>query len=144
MFIISFLPDWLLILFINLIILVGLFGTCSSYFIKLIPMLAPQAKVLKIAGIVMLVIGVYLRGGYSNEMSWRERVAELEAKVAIAEAQSKESNKALESKVKEKTKVVKELQVVIQERIIKEAAKIDAECKVSPEAIEILNKAAAK
>jgi hypothetical protein len=32
--------------------------------------------------------------------------------------------------------------VVVQERIVKETAKMDAECRVSPEAVGILNQAA--
>ena len=38
--------------------------------------------------------------------------------------------------------LVKEVQYVVQTRIVKDAAKLDMTCRVDPEAIEILNQAA--
>lgn len=129
---------------VNAVLLAGLLGTFSSYFIRFIPPLIPYAGLVKTVGIVLLVIGVYLRGGYGVEMEWRGRVAEMEAKVAAAEAKSKEVNVKIETVVKEKIKVVKEVQVVIQERIKEVEKRIDAQCVVDPEAITILNDAARK
>jgi hypothetical protein len=75
-------------------------------------------------------------------MEWRAKVAELEAKVAIAEQKSTEANVKIQTVVKEKIKYVKETRVVIQEHIKTVEAKIDSICKVAPEAIDILNEAA--
>ena len=129
---------------VNTVLLAGLLGTFSSYFIRFIPPLIPYSGLVKTVGIVLLVIGVYLRGGYGVEMEWRGRVAEMEAKVAIAEAKSKDANVKIETVVKEKIKVVKEVQVVIQERIKEVEKRIDAQCVVDPEVITILNDAARK
>jgi hypothetical protein len=41
-------------------------------------------------------------------MLWRERVAEMEAKVAAAEAKSKDANNQIETKIVERTKVIRE------------------------------------
>ena len=144
MFLLNFIPDSFLIWVVNTILLAGLLGTFSSYFIRFIPPLIPYAGLVKTVGIVLLVAGVYLRGGYGVEMEWRNRVAEMEAKVAIAEAKSKEANTKIETVVKEKIKVVKEVQVVIQERIKEVEKRIDAQCVVDPEVITILNDAARK
>ena len=70
------------------------------------------------------------------------KVAEAEAKIVAAEAKSKETNTVIQTQYRDKVKTVKEVQVVVQERIVKEAAKMDAECKVDLEAIGILNQAA--
>jgi hypothetical protein len=142
MWVLSFLPDAFLFWVINVILVVGLAGTLSSYFIRFIPFLFPYATPVKICGIILLVLGVWFRGGYDVEMAWRNKVADLETKIAVSEQQSKEANTKLETVVKEKVKIVKEIQVVIQDRIVKEASKIDAECKVVPEVITILNDAA--
>ena len=91
---------------------------------------------------MLLVAGIYFKGGYGVEMEWRSKVAELEAKVAVAEAQSKDAITALDKKTKEKVKIVKEVQVVIKERIKEVEKRIDADCKVDPEAINIINDAA--
>jgi hypothetical protein len=88
------------------------------------------------------VLGIYFYGGYSVEMQWREKVRELEAKVALAEEQSKTANAQLETKIVEKTKVIHDLQVVYKEKIVEVASKIDAQCVVAPEALNILNEAA--
>lgn len=142
MWMLSFLPDSFLFWVINIILVLGLIGTLSSFFIRFIPFLFPYATPIKITGIVLLVLGVWFRGGYDVEMAWRERAADLKAKVEISEQQSKEANVKLEAAVQEKVKVVKEIQVVIQDRIVKQAAQMDAKCVVIPEAINILNDAA--
>jgi hypothetical protein len=142
MFLINFLPDFVLLWAINLLLLIGLAGTFSSYIIRFIPPLFPYAKFVKIGGIILLVLGVWFRGGYDVEMEWREKVRELEAKIALAEEQSKTANAQIQTKIVEKTKVIHDLQIVIKEKIVEKQNIIDAECKVAPEAINILNEAA--
>jgi hypothetical protein len=141
-FLLSFLPDSFLLWAINLILLVGLVGTLSSYFIRFIPPLFPYAGLIKTIGIVLLVVGVYFRGGYGVEMEWRARVAEVEAKVAAAEAKSKQVNTVIQKVYVDKVKIVTDTKIVIQEKIVEKEKIIDAECKVAPEAITILNEAA--
>jgi hypothetical protein len=142
MFLLNFIPDSFLIWAINAILLMGLVGTLSSYFIRFIPPLYPYAGLVKTLGIVLLVLGVWFRGGYDVEMEWRDRVKEVEAKVAAAEAESKKVNTVLQKVYVDKIKLVKDLQIVIQERIVEKEKIIDAECKVAPEALDILNEAA--
>ena len=74
MFLLNFIPDSFLIWAINAILLMGLFGTLSSYFIRFIPPLYPYTGLVKTLGIVLLVLGVWFRGGYDVEMEWRDRV----------------------------------------------------------------------
>jgi hypothetical protein len=124
------------------IIAVGLTGVFAGWFGKFIPVYGRYVEYLKPVGIVLLVLGVWLRGGYDTELAWRAKVAEAEAKVVAAEAKSKETNTVIQTQYRDKVKTVKEVQIVVQERIVKEAAKMDAECKVDAEAISILNQAA--
>ena len=147
MWMLSFVPDSLLLWIVNTILVVGAIGSFLSFFVlhKILnkfPALAPYHLLIQIVSIVLLVAGVYLKGGYGVEMAWRERVADLEAKIKVAEAKSEQANIDLAAKQKEKVKVVKEVQVVIKEKIVQVAGKIDAECKVDPEAITIINDAA--
>jgi hypothetical protein len=142
MWLLSFLPDSFLLWIINIILLAGLVGTLSSFFIKFIPPLMPYASGIKIIGIILLVAGVWFRGGYDVEMEWRKRVADLEAKIAIAEEKSKDTNNKIQTKIVEKVKVVKENTVVYRDRIKEVEKIIDKDCKVAPEAIDIHNAAA--
>ena len=147
MWMLSFVPDSLLYWIVNTILVIGAIGSFLSFFVlhKILnkfPALAPYHLLIQIVSIVLLVAGVYLKGGYGVEMAWRERVANLEAKIKVAEAKSEQANIDLAAKQKEKVKVVKEVQVVIKEKIVQVASKIDAECKVDPDAISIINDAA--
>jgi len=142
MWILSFLPDSFLFWIINLILLLGLAGTLSSFFIRFIPFLFPYATPIKITGIVLLVLGVWFRGGYDVEMKWREKVKEVEAKVAAAEAKSQEVNTVIEKVYVDRVRVVTETKVVIKKQIVEKEKIIDSVCVVVPEAIEILNQAA--
>jgi hypothetical protein len=142
----SFIPDAVLAWVINAVLIAGIVGFTASFFfgfvIRWLPAIAPYRMIIQIVSIVLLVAGVYFKGGYGVEMSWRNRVAEMEAKVKIAEEKSKQANQEIKTVYVDKIKVVKETQVVIQEKIKNVEVKIDSQCKVAPEAIVILNEAA--
>lgn len=147
MWMLAFLPDALLAWIINTILITGIIGFAASFFfgyvVRWLPAIAPYHLLIQVVSIVLLVAGVYFKGGYSVEMDWRERVAELEAKIAISEQQSKEVNEKIVTVYKDRVKVVKEKQIVVQEKIKTVEVMIDSVCKVTPESIDILNDAAA-
>jgi hypothetical protein len=142
MFLLSFIPDaWLHFAVVSILSTgVGLYAL--SFFTRFIPPLIPYSSIVRIIGTLMIVAGIYFYGSYSTEMSWRNRVAELEEKVKVSEAKSKEANIQIQTVYKEKVKLVKETQVVIQERIKEVEKRMDAQCVVIPEVISILNDAA--
>ena len=115
-----------------------------SGFIQAIPF--AQAKLagvsVKYIGLALLLVGIYLSGGAGVTALWKAEVKEMQDKIAVAESKSVAVNTQIETKVVERVKVIHDTQVVVQDRIIKEAAKMDAECKIDPEAISILNQAA--
>jgi uncharacterized protein (DUF885 family) len=91
---------------------------------------------------VLLVAGLYFKGGLGVEMAWRERVAELEAKIKESEEKAKVVNEKIVVEYRDRVRTVVETKVVIQEKI-KEVEKIvDGQCKVAPEAVSIHNEAA--
>jgi hypothetical protein len=115
-----------------------------SNFIQAIPF--AQAKLaglsIKYMGLALLLGGVYLTGGAGVTALWKAEVKEMQDKITAAETKSKDTNTVIQTEYRDKVKTVKEVQVVVQERIVKEAAKMDAECKVELEVIDILNQAA--
>jgi hypothetical protein len=143
MWMLAFVPDAILYSVIIGIIFTGISIYAISFITKVLPPLIPYSGIIRILGTVLTVVGIYFFGSYSTEMSWRNKVAELEAKVAVSEQQSKDANAKIQTVVKEKIKYVKETRVVIQEHIKNVEAKIDSMCKVAPEAVDILNEAAA-
>lgn len=142
MLLLSIIPTSLLIWVINIVLLAGIVGTIAGFFIKFIPFVNTYRLPVQIISIVLLVVGVYWKGGYGVEMEWRSRVAEAEEKVRIAEQQAAEANANIKTKIVEKIKVVKEQQVIYKDRIVASADKMDQKCEVIPEALDILNQAA--
>jgi hypothetical protein len=146
MFLLNFIPDALLLWVVNAVLLAGIIGTVVAFFfgffVRFIPWIIPYRMFLQVAGLVLLVAGVYFKGGVGVEMEWRARVAEMEAKVAKAEAESKVVNEVVKEKIVEKIRVVKEKEYIIQDRIVNMTVNMDKECRVIPDALNILNDAA--
>ena len=142
MWILNFIPDALILWAINIILLVGLIAAFSSNFISYVPSIIPYASIIKIFGIILVILGVYFHGAYDAEENWREKVKDLEAKINISEVKSKEVNTILKDSLISKNKEINQNQVLIQERIKKVDKQIDADCKITPEVITILNDAA--
>jgi hypothetical protein len=145
---INLIPDAMLNWIYWLIIAAGITGVLAGWLGKWIPFYGNYVKILQPVGILLLVSGVWLRGGYDVEMAWRAKVAEAEARVAAAEQKSQETNTVIEQKVVEKTKVIKgkteyitqylDREVVKKEEIIKYIE----QCPVPKEIIDIHNQAA--
>ena len=147
MWMLSFVPDSLLIWIVNTILIIGAVGSFLSFFVlhKLlnkIPALAPYYLLIQVVSAVLLVAGIYFKGGYDVEASWRDKIRVAQEKAALAEQQAKEANVKLDAEVKKKQKIVKENTIVYRDRIREVEKIIDKECKVAPEAIDIHNAAA--
>ena len=147
MWMVSLIPDNLLLYIINAVLLVGAVGSFLSFFVlhrilNKFPALAPYHLLIQVVSAVLLVAGIYFKGGYSVEMSWRERVKEAEAKVAAAEEQSKELNTKLEEERKKKQKVKVEYYNTVKTEIKEVEKIINGKCEIDPQVNELLNKAA--
>ena len=108
MWILNFLPDSFLILIIHAITAIGILGLLVGFLLGFIPLIKAHSTVIKIVSTVILLVGIYLEGGLSNELEWRKRVAEMEEKVRVLEEQSKNINNKVQTKIVEKTKVIRE------------------------------------
>ena len=142
MWMLSFIPDSLIALIVHIILAVGVIGFFVGSFASKFPFISAYGNIVKIVAGILLVAGLYFEGGIGIEQEWRNKVAEAEAKIKIAEEKAKQENVRIQTVYKDKVKIVKEQQIVIQERIKEVENKIDAECKVAPEAIDLLNQAA--
>lgn len=147
MWMLSFVPDSFLLWVVNTILIAGAIGTFFTFFIlhrvvRWLPAIAPYHLILQIISIVLLVAGVYFKGGVGVEMEWREKLRAAEERARIAEEQGKQVNKEIVTVYKDRVKVVKENVIVYQDKIKEVEKIINQECKVAPEAIDILNEAA--
>jgi hypothetical protein len=147
MWMLSFVPDSLLIWIVNTILIAGAVGSFFAFFllhrvVRWFPALAPYHLLFQIVSAVLLVAGIYFKGGYDTEAGWREKLRIAEEKARIAEVQAAEANKKIQTKIVEKVKIVKENTVVYRDRIKEVEKLIDKECKIAPEAVDIHNAAA--
>jgi energy-coupling factor transporter transmembrane protein EcfT len=148
MWILHFLPDALILWICNIVLLAGILLTVTAFFIRRIPVINQYRIPAQVLGIALLVIGVYWRGGYAIEMEWRERVAEVEARVAAAEAKSAEENVKIVTKVVTKTQVIRTRGETITKYIDREIVKYDEKfarggmCEIPQEFIKAHNSAA--
>jgi len=137
MWLLNFIPDFV----IHLGVLVGVIALLATVFLdKFIPPLYETP--IKILAIVVLAASLWLEGANTNQASWMAKVAELEEKVRLAEEKSEVVNTKIEYKFLDRVKVVTETKVVVQEKIREIEKIVDAKCEVTPEAIDILNRAA--
>ena len=142
MWILHFLSDAVILWFCNILLLVGIALTIAGFFAHRIPLVWQYQLPFKVLGIALLVLGVYFRGGYAVEAEWRERVAEVEAKLAQAEKQSQEANVVLEKKGQDRIRVIKEKGVVVKQYIDREITKYDNTCVIPNEVVKAHNAAA--
>ncbi len=119
---ISWLPDSLLMWIFYGCFFLGIVLILASWFVSFIPIINRYRFPTQVVGILAYGLGAFLIGGLGVELGWRERVAEMEKKVAEAEAKSQQVNTVIETKIVEKVKVIKEKgqkQIEYIDRVVK-------------------------
>lgn len=148
MWILQLLPDAAILWFVNILLALGIAATVAGWFLHRIPLLYQYQLPFRVAGVVLLVLGVYFRGGYAIEQEWRARVAELELRVAQAEKQSAERNVEIQERVVNRTRVIRERGAdiirYVDREVIKnqEVIRYIEQCPVPREIIDAHNAAA--
>jgi len=107
-----------------------------------VAVLWPYQLAFKLAGIALLVLGVYFRGGLAVEQEWRERVAAVEAKLALSEKASAEANQAIEQKTQKQIAAVRQRTTYIRQYVDREVVKYDAGCAIPEPFVRAHNTAA--
>ena len=102
MWLMNFLHDWIF----HAVLLAGVLGLLASLVLKFIPVIGTYKLPIQVGAILLIVTGVWFEGAMSNQAAWEARVAEMQVKVAEAEAKSQETN------VQIITKTVKKLELV--------------------------------
>lgn len=138
MWVVEFLPAW----FFYATFLIGVVGLVATFFIGLLPFFKQYVLPARIIFTIILVGSTWFLGAASNEEKWQQRIKELEAKIAVAEAKSKIVNTKIVTKVVTKTKVIREKAKERVTYIDREIVKYDNKCEIPNEFIKVLNEAA--
>ena len=99
------------------------------------------AVLVRVAALILLVGGAFMAGGAGVTAAWQERIKLKQQEIEVAEQKSKDAVKQQRVVYKTKVQVIHDRTVVVRGDIARDAAKIDAECKVDPLAIKDLNEA---
>ena len=140
MWILDFLPFWIF----HLIVLVGIGGLITSLVLKFIPFVSMYRVPIQVASIIILVFGVYMEGGISNQEKWEAKVAEAKLEMAQKETASAEVTTKVVTKYVTKIQIVKEKGDVIIKEVPKYITKeSDSKCPI-PNAFVVLHDSASK
>jgi len=142
MWILYFLPDSIVLAFCNILLLAGVIATAAGFFAHRIPFVSQYQLLFKIGGIALLVLGVYFRGGLAVEQEWRERVATVEAKLAIAEKASADANTQIETKTQKQVAQIRQRMTYVRQYVDREVVRYNDQCQIPEPFIRAHNDAA--
>jgi len=138
MWILNFLPDWIF----HFILLAGIGGLIASYLMKFIPFVYMYKTPIQLVSVVAIVGSTFMIGAAWNDQAWRDRVAEMEQKVAAAEVKSAEENVKIVTKFVTKIEIVRTRGEDIIKYVDNEVVKYNDRCEIPDEFVKVLNDAA--
>ena len=142
MWILHFLPDSVILAFCNILLLAGIVLTVAGFFAHRIPFVSQYQLAFKLGGIALLVLGVYFRGGLAVETEWRERVAAIEAKLAVAEKASADANKQIDTRVQKQVTSIRQRMTYVKQYVDREVVRYNDQCVIPQPFIKAHNDAA--
>jgi len=127
MWILDWLPFWIF----HLVVLVGFAGLAASLVFKFIPFVSIYRLPIQVVSIAVLVFGVYMEGGISNQEKWQARVAETKLEMSKKETASAETTTKVVTKYINKVQIVKEKgNEIIKQVPVYISKDADAKCDV--------------
>lgn len=142
MWFLSLLPTSIINFALNAILVIGIFSILLSIMVTYRFTNPVLGKFVQWFGVALLVLGLYFRGAYDSEMSWRTKVAIAEKRVEELQAISAKENVKIVEKVVNKTQVIKQKSKDIVQFVDREVVKYDNICVIPKEVIEAHNQAA--
>ena len=133
---------WILEIFPSWLWWLLLIAGFSGYFLShLIPIKTYQLPIKIVGGMVAAAV-IFIMGLQYANSRWQQAARELQAKVQVAQAESKTVSAQVETKVITRTQVVKQQGETVVKYIDRETVKIDERCVIPPEFVNAHNQAA--
>ena len=137
---------WLLDSWISYIVhaalIAGVIGTFFGSIVARIPVINSYGAIVKTIALPLLIVAIFAEGYLFASKSWIEEAKKFEEKVKVAEQKAKDANDKLGQALTDKNNSIKQQQIVIQEKIKEVEVQVNAECKILPDVVKILNDAA--
>jgi hypothetical protein len=122
------------------ILVAGVILFFAGKIFKHVPFFRQYNLPMRVIGFILLLLGAYFNGGLGVELEYRERIAEMEQRIAIAEAKSQEENIKIVETIVTETKIVKQDTEETTYLIEQMKEQIDKQgCEISPQVIELYN-----
>ena len=138
MWIVEFLPNWVF----HLILLACIVGTTAGFVLGMIPVIKQYIIPIRVISIILVVFGLFLEGALLDNQTWQLRVKEVEAKLAIAEAESAKANNKITEKSNIQNNKQKEKTVIVKQYIDREVKRYDNQCVIPNEFVKAHNDSA--
>ena len=122
------------------ILVAGVILFFAGKILKHVPFFRKYNLPMRVIGFILLLLGAYFNGGLGVELEYSERIAEMEQRIAVAEAKSQEENVKIVETIVTETKIVKEDTAETTYLIEQMKEQIDKQgCEISPQVIELYN-----
>ena len=138
MWIVEFLPNWVF----HLILLAGIVGTTAGFVLGMIPVIKQYIIPIRVISIILVVFGLFLEGALLDNQTWQLRVKEVEAKLAIAEAESAKATNKITEKSNIQNNKQKEKTVIVKQYKDREVKRYDNQCVIPNEFVKAHNDSA--
>lgn len=102
MWIFTIAPTWA----IHLVFTMGLILVIAGFVLGFIPFVKKYMLPIKIIGLLIFSLGLYLEGGLSDYREWEFKAAELEKRVKDAEIKAAKKNVEIQEKIVTKTNTI--------------------------------------
>lgn len=138
------LPSSYLLPVINSILAIGVISTLFTFIVldKISPVLTGYNTLFKIISIIVLLFGVYTKGGYTTEQIWREKLSKVENELKIANEKSTSANALINQTVVTEIKEVKVKGADIIKYVNREVVKYNNTCVIPQSVVNAHNAAA--
>lgn len=138
MWMLNFIPDFV----IHVLLVMGVLGIIAGFFLSVIPFINTYKLPVQILSILILALGLYLEGGLTYKEKTAKEIAELQAKLAEANAKAEQTNVQIVTKIVKDTKIITQKGEDIIKIIEKEVPKYNDRCVIPRELIDAHNRAA--
>lgn len=129
-------PDWI----IHIILAGGIVALLISRFVPLRPEILPYKIIITIAAWLAVGYGLFMEGSIWKDDVWAEKVREAEMKQLQAEKKASEATGKIKYVYVVQREKIRDNQQAAQQEVKAIADKINAECKVAPDVVNIINK----
>lgn len=107
---------------------------------KFVPFVKQYNFPLRVIGFLLLMAGAYFNGGLGVEQEYRARIEEMQKKIEIAEAKSKQENEKIVEKIVTETKIINQDTAETKYLIEQMKEQINQQgCELTSEAIDLYN-----